>query len=72
VALFRGRDHAADSIRQLSGVGRIGHPLARSLCQQSLTTASRSKGLEPAWTPKLSKNLADETPPRPAFINLTS
>jgi hypothetical protein len=28
--------------RHLSGVGRIGHPLARSICQQSLTTGSAS------------------------------
>jgi hypothetical protein len=47
---------------------RIGHPLARSICQQSLTRASGVEGAELERT-ELSKIAADEVLPQPAVIN---
>jgi hypothetical protein len=55
---------------ELSCVGRIGHPLVRSLCQQSLMTLGGPKGAS-RFDQDLSKILAGEALPQPAFINTT-
>jgi hypothetical protein len=54
-------------VSELSNVEPIGHPLARSLRQQSLTTAGASKGAWPPFDTELSKSIAEETKPQPAF-----
>jgi hypothetical protein len=56
-------------VSDLSCVMRIGHPLSRSLCGQSLTTGGGSKGAEPRFDTELSKVADDDTLPQPAFTN---
>jgi hypothetical protein len=50
----------------VSTVNAIGHPLARSILSAVVDDRLRVKGVEARFDPELSKNLADETLPRPA------
>jgi hypothetical protein len=53
-------------LSELSNVEPIGHPLARSINHQSLTTAADQR-VRARFDPELSKILADEALPQPAF-----